>query len=111
MKKRFVINMIIVAAFFLLEPLLEFCGDWANTYNLGAELVLGMFVPFLFASLVIAALGSALCSIAGSCRSKDIKQILPILVLVIGVIVYIWTSDSESFWIRIVDFYTDVENW
>lgn len=111
MKKLFVINIILVASFFLLEPLLEFCGDWADTYNLGAELALGMFVPFLFALLVIAALGSALRSIVGSCRSKDIKQILPILVLVIGVIVYIWTSDSNSFWISLIHFYANIENW
>ena len=39
MKKSIIINVIIVILFFLCDTVLNYLSEWADTYNLGAEMV------------------------------------------------------------------------
>ena len=48
MKKALLINLIIVVAFILFCILLDFCSRWADTYNLGAEMILGIVTPWIY---------------------------------------------------------------
>ena len=105
MKKTFFINIITVVLFFAFEPLLDFFGNLANTYSLGAEIVLGMAMPVLFILFVLVTLGSIVDSLYKSFANKNIKYILPISVFVVGAIVYVWISTPDSFWVRLVNFY------
>lgn len=109
MKKTFFINTITVVLFFVFEPLLEFCGKLANTYSLGAEIVLGMAMPVLFIAFVLVALSSAIYSLCKCFVNKNIKYILPVFVLVVGAIAYVLISTPDSFWVRLVNFYLNQE--
>jgi len=108
MKKLILTNIIVVLAFFLFDPLLNYLGEWADTYSLGAEMVLGMFTPLLFGFFILLSLGLILFSIIKSIANKDIKQLIPITIFVIGIIGYILISNSDSFWIRFVTYYINL---
>jgi len=105
MKKLILTNIIVVITFILFDPLLNYLGEWADTYSLGAEMVLGMFTPLLFGFFILLSLGLILFSIIKSIANKDIKQLIPITIFVIGIIGYILISNSNSFWIRLVNYY------
>ena len=108
MKKLILTNIIVVITFILFDPLLNYLGEWADTYSLGAEMVLGMFTPLLFGFFILLSLGLILFSIIKSIANKDIKQLIPITFLVIGIIGYILISNSDSFWIRFVTYYINL---
>ena len=105
MKKLILTNIIVVITFILFDPLLNYLGEWADTYNLGAEMVLGMVTPLLFVFFILLSLGLILFSVIKSIANKDIKQLIPITIFVIGIIGYILISNSNSFWIRLVNYY------
>ena len=105
MKKLILTNIIVVITFILFDPLLNYLGEWADTYNLGAEMVLGMLTPFLFGFFVLLSLGLTLFSIIKSITNRDIKQLIPITVFVIGIIGYMFISNSNSFWVGLVNYY------
>lgn len=108
MKKLIITNVIVVVAFIIFDPLLNYLGEWADTYNLGAEMVLGMLTPLLFGFFILLSLGLTLFSIIKSITNRDIKQLIPITVFVIGIIGYIFISNSNSFWIRLVNYYINL---
>ena len=108
MKKVILTNIIVVITFILFDPLLNYLGEWADTYNLGAEMVLGMLTPLLFGFFILLSLGLILFSIIKSIANKDIKQFIPIAIFVIGIIGYILISNSDSFWIRLVTYYNNL---
>lgn len=108
MKKLILTNAIVVITFILFDPLLNYLGELADTYSLGAEMVLGMFTPLLFGFFILLALGLIIFSINKSISGKDIKQLIPILIFAIGIIGYILVSDSNSFWIRLVTYYINL---
>ena len=105
MKKLILTNIIVVITFIFFDPLLNYLGEWADTYNLGAEMVLGMVTPLLFGFFILLSLGLILFSVIKSIANKDIKQLIPITIFVIGNIGYILISNSNSFWIRLVNCY------
>lgn len=105
MKKTLIVNIIIVVLFLVFDPLLNFCGELADTYSLGGEMVLGMIVPVIFVMFVTVVLCSTIYSIYKSIANKDIKYFFPVLVFVVGIIVYMFISNSESFWIRLISYY------
>jgi len=105
MKKLILTNIIVVITFIFFDPLLNYLGEWADTYNLGAEMVLGMVTPLLFGFFILLSLGLILFSVIKSIANKDIKQLIPITIFVIGIIGYILISNSNSFWIRLVNYY------
>jgi len=105
MKKLILTNIIVVITFFLFDPLLNCLGEWADTHSLGAEMFLGMFTPLLFGFFILLSLGLILFSVIKSIANKDIKQLIPITIFVIGIIGYILISNSNSFWIRLVNYY------
>ena len=105
MKKLILINIIVVITFIFFDPLLNYLGEWADTYNLGAEMVLGMVTPLLFVFFILMSLCLILFSVIKSIVNKDIKQLIPITIFVIGIIGYILISNSNGFWIRLVNYY------
>ena len=108
MKKLILTNIIVVVTFILFDPLLNYLGEWADTYNLGAEMVLGMLTPLLFGFFVLLSLGLTLFSIIKSITNRDIKQLIPITVFVIGIIGYMFISNSNSFWVGLVNYYINL---
>ena len=52
MKKHLVVNILVSLAFIISGPLLDKCSDWADSFSLGAEMVLGMLTPLLFGFFV-----------------------------------------------------------
>ncbi len=105
MKKLILTNIIVIITFILFDPLLNYLGEWADTYNLGAEMVLGMLTPLLFVFFVILALGLTVFSVIKAIVKKDIKQLIPVSIFVIGVVGYMLISNPNSFWIRLVNYY------
>ena len=105
MKKLIITNIIVVITFIIFDPILNYLGEWADTHNLGAEMILGMLTPFLFVFFILLSLCLTLYSIINCITTKDMKQLVPIAVFVIGVIGYMLISDSNSFWIRLVNYY------
>ena len=105
MKKVILTNIIVVITFILFDPLLNYLGEWADTYNLGAEMVLGMLTPLLFVFFILLSLGLILFSIIKCLIKKDIKQLIPVAIFAIGVVGYMLISNSNSFWIRLVNYY------
>ena len=108
MKKLIITNMIVVVTFIIFDPLLNYLGEWADTYYLGAEMVLGIFTPILFGFFILLSLGLTLISIIKSITNRNIKQLIPITVFVIGIIGYMFISNSNSFWIRLVNYYINL---
>jgi len=108
MKKLILTNIIVVITFILFDPLLNYLGEWADTYSFGAEMVLGMLTPLLFGFFILLSLGLILFSIIKSIANKDIKQLIPITIFVIGIIGYILISNLDSFWIRFVTYYINL---
>ena len=109
MKKPVLTNIIVVITFILFDPLLNYLGEWADTYNLGAEMVLGMLTPLLFGFFILLSLCLTLYSIIRCITKKDMKQLIPIVIFVIGVIAYILISNSSSFWVRLVNYYINFQ--
>ena len=105
MKKLILTNIIVVITFIFFDPLLNYLGEWADTYNLGAEMVLGMLTPHLFGFFILLSLGLILFSIIKSLINKDIKQLIPVAIFAIGVVGYMFISNSNSSWIRLVNYY------
>ncbi len=105
MKKLILTNIIVVITFILFDPLLNYLGEWADTYSLGAEMVLGILTPLLFGFFVLAALCLTLFSVIKCIAKKDVKQLIPVVIFVIGVVGYMLISNSNSFWIRLVNYY------
>ena len=105
MKKVILTNIIVVITFILFDPFLNYLGEWADTYNLGAEMVLGMLTPLLFGFFILLSLGLILFSIIKCLIKKDIKQLIPVVIFAIGVVGYMLISNSNSFWISIVNYY------
>ena len=103
--KVFLANIALVVLFFLFEPLLHYLGELTDTYSLGAEIILGNCLPFLFLYFVFAALWSIGYSIVLCFKNKDIKQLTPIWV--VGAFAYVWVSDANSFWVSLIDFYVN----
>ena len=105
MKKLILTNIIVVITFILFDPLLNYLGEWADTYSLGAEMVLGIFTPLLFGFFVLASLCLTLFSAIKCIAKKDVKQLIPVAIFIIGVVGYMVISNSNSFWIRLVNYY------
>lgn len=108
MKKTLTINIIIALLFFACDPLLNCLGEWADIYNLGAEIVLGMLTPLLFGFFVVMALCLTVFSVIKAIAKKDVKQLIPISIFAIGLVTYLLVSNSNSFWIRFVNYYFNV---
>jgi len=105
MKKLIITNIIFVVIFILFDPILKHLGEWAGTYNLGAEMILGMLTSLLFWFFILLSLCLTLYSIIKCITRKDMKQLIPIAIFVIGFIGYMLISDSNSFWVRLVNYY------
>ncbi len=104
MKKLILTNLIIVISFILFDPLLNYLDKWVDTYSLGAEMVLGMLTPILFVLFIILSLWLTLFSVIRCIANKDWKQLIPVSIFVIGVVGYMLISNSNSFWIRLVNY-------
>ena len=59
MKKHLVVNILVSLAFIISGPLLDKCSDWADSFSLGAEMVLGMSLPVILAFFVLFAVVQA----------------------------------------------------
>ena len=105
MKKHITANTVASLAFIALDPLLTLCGNFADMYSLGAEMVLGMLIPLVLISFVLFAIISVSVSLYKAIIMKDIKQTIPILVLVAFATIYVIFSTKDSLWIRVVEFY------
>ena len=90
------------SCFFLFDPLLNYLGEWADTYSFGADMVLGMLTPLLFGFFIFLSLGLILFSFIKCLIKKDIKQLIPVAIFAIGAVGYMLISNSNSFWIRLV---------
>jgi len=108
MKKLIFINAIIVISFVVCDPLINYLAEWADTYSLGAEVVLGILTPLLLGFFILLSLCLTLYSIVKCITKKDVKQLIPIAIFILGVVVYIMISDSNSFWIRLVNYYINL---
>ena len=105
MKKLLIVNIFFSLAFIFSEPLLTWCGDWADAYSLGAEMALGMLIPVVLALFILFVIFSVSISLYTAVVTKDIKQTIPILVLVAFAIMYIALSNQDSFWVSVVEYY------
>lgn len=108
MKKLILTNIIVVSTFILFDPLLNCLREWADTYNLGAEMFLGIFTPLLFGFFVLAALSLTIFSVVKCIAKKDVKQLVPIAVYAVGIVGYMLISNPNSFWIRLVNYYINI---
>lgn len=108
MKKLILTNIIVVTTFILFDPLLNYLREWADTYNLGAEMFLGIFTPLLFDFFVLAALCLTMFSVVKCIAKKDVKQLVPIAVYAVGIVGYILISNPNSFWIGLVNYYINI---
>lgn len=108
MKKLILTNIIVVTTFILFDPLLNYLREWADTYNLGAEMFLGIFTPLLFGFFVLAALCLTIFSVVKCIAKKDVKQLVPIAVYAVGIVGYMLISNPNSFWIRLVNYYINI---
>ena len=105
MRKAFFTNGILVAAFIMSVPLLSYLGVLADIYSLGAEIVLGNCLPLILLFFIFMAMRSVVYSIINCYKNKDVKQLLPNIVLVIGFVVYVFLFNSNSLWWDVIDFY------
>ena len=105
MKKLTLININVVVAFILFDLLLNYLDKWADKYSLGAEMMLGMLTPLLFGIFIILAFCLIVFSIIKCVVKKDAKQLVQNVVLVVPAISYIFLSNSNSFWNRLVTYY------
>ena len=108
MKKLILTNVIIVISFILFDPLLNYLSKWADVYILGAEMVLGLLTPLLFGVFIILVLCLTAFSLIKCIAKKDVRQLIPITIFIIGVIGYMLISNSNSFWIRFVNYYINL---
>ncbi len=105
MKKHLIINILISIVFIILDPLFVWCGNWADTYSLGAELILGMIEPAVLLAFVIFFIGSACFSFIRCFKERKAINIVPLVVLIAFVLLYVFISTENSTWIRVMDFY------
>ncbi len=105
MKKHLLINTLVSMAFIISDLFLTWCSDLADVYSLGAEMVLGMLIPFILVLFVLFAIFSTTVSLYKTVATKDIKQTIPILVLVAFATMYITLSTQDSLWVRIIEYY------
>lgn len=108
MKKSIIINVIIVILFFLCDTVLNYLSEWADTYNLGAEMALGMLTPILFVTFVLLIFGLMVISVIKCIAKKNAKHLIPTAIFIVGFIAYMLISNSNSFWIRLVNYYIDL---
>ncbi len=78
MKKLILTNMIVGITFLLFEPLLNYLDKWSDKYSLGAEMVLGILSPILFAVFAALVLGLTVFSVIKAIAKKDIKKAFPL---------------------------------
>lgn len=104
MKKHLAVNTLVFLSFIVSEPLLTRCGDWADTYSLGAEMVLGMLIPLIFTMFILFAILSVSLALYKAIVTKDIKQTIPILVLIAFITLYITLSTQDSLWVRFIEY-------
>lgn len=105
MKRHLIVNVIVCVGFALLDPILNWCCEWANMYSLGAEMILGMTIPALLVLFVIFAICSICVSLYNCIREKDVKYIVPLFVLILFISVYFVTVDQENLWMSILEYY------
>lgn len=105
MKKHLIINILMSIVFIALDPLFVWCGNWADTYSLGAELIGGMLVPAVLLAFVIFFICSACFSLFRCFKERKAVHIVPLAVLIAFVLLYVFISTENSTWIRVIDFY------
>ena len=79
MKKHLTVNTLVSLAFVASDPLFTWCGDLADMYSLGAEMVLGMLIPFVLVLFILFFIFSVSVSLYKAVAAKDIKQIKVII--------------------------------
>lgn len=105
MKKHLAVNTLVSLAFIASDPFFSWCGDWADVYSLGAEMVLGMLLPLILMLFIFFATGSIFVSLFKAIATKNIKQTIPILVLIAFAVAYIALSTQDSLWVRVFEYY------
>ena len=105
MKRYLTVNALVLILFIVLDPIFNWCCDLADVYSLGAEMILGMMLPLLFVAFILFALCSIGFSLYRLAITKDIKNIAPIIVIVVLVALYLTGADQDSLWIRIFEYY------
>ena len=105
MKKHLIVNALVSLAFIISEPIMTWCGEWADSYSLGAEMALGMLIPVVLAAFIIFVIFSVSLSLYKAIVQKDAKEIIPILVLIAFAVIYIALSNQEGLWIQIIEYY------
>ena len=105
MKKHLIVNALVSLAFIVSEPIMTWCGEWADSYSLGAEMALGMLIPVVLAAFIIFVIFSVSLSLYKAIVQKDAKEIIPILVLIAFAVIYIALSNQEGLWIQIIEYY------
>lgn len=105
MKKATCFNTVLIALFFILDPFFNFCREWTDTYSLGAEIVLGMATPLIFIFFVLCALISITYSIYKCVKERNLKELFPVCIILIGAVLYILCFTPEGFWSELVNFY------
>lgn len=106
MKKQLIINVLLCIVFALLDPLLDWCGDLADMYSLGAEMVLGMAIPFVIVLFVAFAVCSVCFSLYNCICKKDVKYTIPTFVLIAFIAMYFRMSSQDNLWIRVLEYYS-----
>ena len=102
MKKHLAVNTLVALAFIISGPVLDKCGDWADSFSLGAEMALGMLLPLVLAFFILFTIFSVAFSLFKAVVMKDIKQVVPILVLVGAVAIYVALATPDSFWVSVI---------
>ena len=105
MKRHLTVNALVLILFIVLDPIFNWCCDLADVYSLGAEMVLGIMVPLLFSVFILFAICSIGFSLYRLAVTKDIKNIAPIIVIVVLVTLYLIGADQDSLWVRIFEYY------
>lgn len=105
MKRHLIINTLVFVLFIILDPIFNWCCDLADMYSLGAEMVLGIMLPLLFSVFILFTICSIGFSLYRLAVTKDIKNIVPIIVIVVLVTFYLIGANQDSLWVRIFEYY------
>ena len=104
-KKYIIFYSIICILFFIIELLLYALNKWAQGHSLGAEMVTGLFVPFMF--IIFCCIGLSSFFVGYFSITKYYwKAYIPFLIVAGTVLLYVIIPKTEySIWYKVIKLY------
>ena len=108
---KYFINFYVVSCilFFILEIVIYAIDKWADEYSLGAEMVLGLFIPAMLFIFFCIAISSVIVGYYCSIKIPEIsewKAYIPFFIVVSTILIYVILPKTEfNIWYRVLKFY------